>query len=92
MNHNLISNYDFHDYMIRSMEEEFQRIVGLSAPLWGWVVTFMLFNVEGMEILWERIMHFFKGCPIVNIQRWQKGWVTQSHRLDNRFPGDKHQW
>lgn len=28
-NHNLPSTYDFHSYMIRSMEEEFQRIVGV---------------------------------------------------------------
>ncbi|GLT57725.1 hypothetical protein SLA2020_306760 [Shorea laevis] len=30
MNHNLISKHDFHSYMIRSMEEEFQRIVAMS--------------------------------------------------------------
>nr|KAJ0205208.1 hypothetical protein LSAT_V11C500287090 [Lactuca sativa] len=30
MNHNLTSKYDFHSYMIPSMEEEFQRIVGVS--------------------------------------------------------------
>ncbi|XP_048498718.1 MLO-like protein 14 isoform X4 [Beta vulgaris subsp. vulgaris] len=29
MNHNLTRKYDFHSYMIRSMEEEFQRIVGV---------------------------------------------------------------
>ncbi|GFZ02124.1 seven transmembrane MLO family protein [Actinidia rufa] len=29
LNHNLTSKYDFHSYMIRSMEEEFQRIVGV---------------------------------------------------------------
>ncbi|KAG9154889.1 hypothetical protein Leryth_015523 [Lithospermum erythrorhizon] len=29
VNHNLTSKYDFHSYMIRSMEEEFQRIVGV---------------------------------------------------------------
>ncbi|KAF9611864.1 hypothetical protein IFM89_036508 [Coptis chinensis] len=46
MNHNLTVNYDFHNYMIRSMEEEFQKIVGVSAPLWGFVVAFMLFNVK----------------------------------------------
>lgn len=28
-NHNLAPKYDFHSYMIRSMEEEFQRIVGV---------------------------------------------------------------
>ncbi|KAL8141319.1 hypothetical protein V2J09_007340 [Rumex salicifolius] len=28
MNHHLTSKYDFHSYMVRSMEEEFKRIVG----------------------------------------------------------------
>ncbi|KAI3466125.1 hypothetical protein Pfo_022788 [Paulownia fortunei] len=49
-NHHLTSKYDFHSYMIRSMEEEFQRIVGVSAPLWGFVVAFMLFNVKGSNL------------------------------------------
>ncbi|GJT50928.1 MLO-like protein 11 isoform X1 [Tanacetum coccineum] len=35
MNHNLTSIYDFRSYMIHSMEEEFQRIVGVSGPFWG---------------------------------------------------------
>nr|DAD22920.1 TPA_asm: hypothetical protein HUJ06_024383 [Nelumbo nucifera] len=50
MNHHLTSKYDFHSYMIRSMEEEFQRIVGVSAPLWGFVVAFMLFNIKGSNL------------------------------------------
>ncbi|PPD96187.1 hypothetical protein GOBAR_DD06785 [Gossypium barbadense] len=29
VNHNLILKYDFHSYMVRSMEEEFQKIVGV---------------------------------------------------------------
>lgn len=32
------------------MEEEFQRIVGVSGPLWGFVVGFMLFNVKGSNL------------------------------------------
>ncbi|GLT62146.1 hypothetical protein SLA2020_348040 [Shorea laevis] len=50
MNHNLTPKYDFHSYMIRSMEEEFQMIVGVSGPLWGFVVAFMLFNVKGSNL------------------------------------------
>ncbi|KAF5728320.1 MLO-like protein 11 [Tripterygium wilfordii] len=50
MNHHLPSKYDFHSYMIRSMEEEFRRIVGVSAPLWGFVVAFMLFNIKGSNL------------------------------------------
>lgn len=50
MNHNLTLKYDFHSYMIRSMEEEFQMIVGVSGPLWGFVVVFMLFNIRGSNL------------------------------------------
>ncbi|KAJ6979955.1 hypothetical protein NC653_027935 [Populus alba x Populus x berolinensis] len=50
MNHKLSLKYDFHSYMIRSTEEEFQRIVGVSGPLWGFVVAFMLFNVKGSNL------------------------------------------
>ncbi|XP_038971097.1 MLO-like protein 14 [Phoenix dactylifera] len=50
LNHHLTSRYDFHSYMVRSMEEEFKRIVGVSAPLWGFVVAFMLFNVKGVNL------------------------------------------
>ncbi|XP_023535082.1 MLO-like protein 11 isoform X2 [Cucurbita pepo subsp. pepo] len=49
-NHNLSPRYDFHSYMVRSMEEEFQRIVGVSGPLWGFVVAFLLFNVKGSNL------------------------------------------
>ncbi|CAI0376147.1 unnamed protein product [Linum tenue] len=49
-NHHLTHRYDFHGYMIRSMEEEFQRIVGVSGPLWGFVVAFMLFNIKGSNL------------------------------------------
>ncbi|KAG6521793.1 hypothetical protein ZIOFF_018919 [Zingiber officinale] len=47
LNHNLTPRYDFHSYMIRSMEEEFKRIVGVSPQLWGFVNAFMLFNING---------------------------------------------
>ncbi|XP_039026922.1 MLO-like protein 11 [Hibiscus syriacus] len=46
-NHNLSPKYDFHNYMVRSMEEEFRKIVGISAPLWGFVIVFTLCNVKG---------------------------------------------
>ncbi|XP_054812116.1 MLO-like protein 14 [Prosopis cineraria] len=49
-NHNLMLTYDFHSYMIRSMEEEFQKIVGVSVPLWGFVIAFMLFDVKGSNL------------------------------------------
>ncbi|XP_020163398.1 MLO-like protein 14 isoform X1 [Aegilops tauschii subsp. strangulata] len=57
MNHNLAPTYDFHTYMIRSMEEEFEKIVGVSGVLWGFVVAFMLFNVDGSNLyFWIAIL------------------------------------
>lgn len=57
MTHNLPPTYDFHNYMIRSMEEEFEKIVGVSGLLWGFVVAFMLFNVDGSNLyFWIAIL------------------------------------
>ncbi|KAK4255785.1 hypothetical protein QN277_008738 [Acacia crassicarpa] len=59
-NHNLTPKYDFHSYMIRSMEEEFQKIIGVSVPLWGFVVAFMLFDVNGSNLyFWIAIIPIF---------------------------------
>ncbi|GJN01298.1 hypothetical protein PR202_ga18554 [Eleusine coracana subsp. coracana] len=55
--HNLAPTYDFHNYMIRSMEEEFEKIVGVSGVLWGFVVAFMLFNIDGSNLyFWIAIL------------------------------------
>ncbi|KAL6844342.1 hypothetical protein ACP4OV_026015 [Aristida adscensionis] len=57
LNHNLPATYDFHNYMVRSMEEEFERIVGVSGVLWGFVIAFMLFNVDGSNLyFWIAIL------------------------------------
>ncbi|KAJ1273512.1 hypothetical protein BS78_06G286500 [Paspalum vaginatum] len=57
MTHNLSPTYDFHNYMIRSMEEEFEKIVGVSGVLWGFVVAFMLFNIDGSNLyFWIAIL------------------------------------
>eukprot|EP00249_Psilotum_nudum_P036271 c6690_g1_i1 orf=332-1858(+) len=48
--HNLSKDFDFHNYMVHSTEDEFQDIVGISGPLWGFVVAFMLLNVSGSNL------------------------------------------
>ncbi|TYI60231.1 hypothetical protein E1A91_D10G089700v1 [Gossypium mustelinum] len=40
-------NFDFHGYMIRTLEVDFKKIVGISWYLWLFVVVFLLLNVEG---------------------------------------------
>ncbi|GAB2283519.1 MLO-like protein 4 [Dionaea muscipula] len=49
-NHRLPLTYNFHRYMIRSMEDEFHAIVGISWPLWGYAILCILFNVHGLNI------------------------------------------
>ncbi|KAG0504462.1 hypothetical protein KC19_N030600 [Ceratodon purpureus] len=49
-NHHLRDDYDFDAYMIRCMEDEFQKIVGISAILWAFVILFLLFNVNGVYL------------------------------------------
>ncbi|KAJ4975549.1 hypothetical protein NE237_000655 [Protea cynaroides] len=40
-------NFDFHKYMMRTLEIDFKRVVGISWYLWLFVVIFLLLNVEG---------------------------------------------
>ncbi|RZC73465.1 hypothetical protein C5167_048946 [Papaver somniferum] len=50
MNHKLPLSYDFHKYMVRSMEDEFHGIVGISWPLWGYVILCIFVNIHGLNI------------------------------------------
>lgn len=40
-------DFDFHKYMIRALEYEFKRVVGISWYLWIFVIVFLLLNVNG---------------------------------------------
>ncbi|XP_019191160.1 PREDICTED: MLO-like protein 13 isoform X2 [Ipomoea nil] len=40
-------NFDFHKYMLRTLEHDFRRIVGISWYLWVFVVAFLLLNISG---------------------------------------------
>ncbi|GAV64850.1 Mlo domain-containing protein [Cephalotus follicularis] len=48
--HQLPLTYDFHNYMIRSMEEEFRDIVGISLPLWIYVIICIFLNFHGTHV------------------------------------------
>ncbi|XP_076957485.1 MLO-like protein 4 [Bidens hawaiensis] len=48
--HNLPLSYDFHNYMLRSMEEEFRDIVGISIPLWIFAISCILLGFHGTNI------------------------------------------
>eukprot|EP00252_Welwitschia_mirabilis_P003991 TRINITY_DN14103_c0_g1_i1.p1 TRINITY_DN14103_c0_g1~~TRINITY_DN14103_c0_g1_i1.p1 ORF type:complete len:312 (-),score=42.51 TRINITY_DN14103_c0_g1_i1:24-959(-) len=39
--------FNFHRYMMRTLEADFKKVVGISATLWGFAVLFLLLNIEG---------------------------------------------
>ncbi|XP_060672193.1 MLO-like protein 4 isoform X2 [Ziziphus jujuba] len=50
MKHKLPLSYNFHRYMVRSMEDEFHGILGISWPLWGYAIICIFINVHGLHI------------------------------------------
>ncbi|KAM3204724.1 MLO-like protein 4 isoform X3 [Capsicum annuum] len=49
-NHKLPLTYNFHNYMVRSMEDEFYEIVGISWLLWGYAIICIFINIHGLNI------------------------------------------
>ncbi|XP_027153976.1 MLO-like protein 4 [Coffea eugenioides] len=49
-NHSLPLSYNFHKYMVRSMEDEFSGIVGISWPLWGYAIICIFINIHGLNV------------------------------------------
>lgn len=39
--------FNFHKYMIRALEDDFRKVVGISWYLWVFVVLFLLLNING---------------------------------------------
>uniref|UniRef100_A0A7N0RFZ4 MLO-like protein n=1 Tax=Kalanchoe fedtschenkoi TaxID=63787 RepID=A0A7N0RFZ4_KALFE len=49
-NHRLPLSYNFHKYMVRSMEDELQGILGISWPLWAYAIICIFVNIHGLNI------------------------------------------
>lgn len=90
-NHNLTSRYDFHSYMISSMEEEFKEIVGISAQLWGFVIAFMLLNINGSNLyFWISLIPFILVLLIgAKLQHVIATLVLESAGMSGSFAGPK---
>ncbi|KAJ9158929.1 hypothetical protein P3X46_024472 [Hevea brasiliensis] len=48
--HELPLSYNFHKYMVRSMEDEFHGILGISWPLWVYAIVCIFINIHGLNI------------------------------------------
>ncbi|GFP83760.1 mlo-like protein 6 [Phtheirospermum japonicum] len=47
------TNFDFQNYIKRTLEQDFKVIVGISPPIWFFAVLFLLFNTHGWRsYLW----------------------------------------
>ncbi|MFS7903193.1 hypothetical protein Hanom_Chr01g00021111 [Helianthus anomalus] len=52
--------FNFHKYMIRALEDDFKKVVGISWYLWLFVVVFLLMNVNGLHVyFWISFIPFF---------------------------------
>ncbi|KAG8075313.1 hypothetical protein GUJ93_ZPchr0006g42283 [Zizania palustris] len=41
------ADFDFHKYLVRALEHDFKRVVGISWYLWLFVILFLLLNING---------------------------------------------
>ncbi|XP_015581165.2 MLO-like protein 4 [Ricinus communis] len=48
--HELPLKYDFHNFILRSMEEEFHDVVGISWPLWVYAICCIFLNFHETEV------------------------------------------
>ncbi|KAI9165779.1 hypothetical protein LWI28_020272 [Acer negundo] len=65
-NHQLPPTYDFHKYMLRSMEEEFRDIVGISVPLWIYAIFCIILDFHGTKlhrIVVKLAVEIMDRCP-----------------------------
>nr|CAD1824612.1 unnamed protein product [Ananas comosus var. bracteatus] len=49
-NHKLPHSYDFHKYIVRSMEDDYHGSVGISWPLWVYAIICIFVNIHGLNI------------------------------------------
>nr|ACN85303.1 Mlo family protein [Oryza ridleyi] len=53
-------SFDFYKYMVRALEHDFKRVVGISWYLWLFVILFLLLNINGWHIyFWLAFLPLF---------------------------------
>ncbi|CAN1140336.1 MLO-like protein 13 [Linum perenne] len=100
-------HFDFHKYMLRTLEIDFRKIVGISWYLWLFVVIFLLLNVEGWHTyFWLAFLPLFLllivGAKLEHIIAQLAQEASEKNSQHNRRvetaapervePSDKHFW
>ncbi|XP_047182388.1 MLO-like protein 13 isoform X1 [Vigna umbellata] len=93
-------NYNFHNYMLRTLEVDFKRVVGISWYLWVFVVLFLLLNIEGWHTyFWlaflPLILLLLVGAKLEHIiARLYQDSINMLERDDDKSvkPSDEYFW
>ncbi|KAM1369786.1 hypothetical protein ACFX15_039602 [Malus domestica] len=93
--------FNFYTYMVRALEDDFKRVVGISWYLWIFVVIFMLMNVDGWHAyFWIAFIPFFLllavGTKLQHVITQLAHEVAEKHiAVEGELivqPSDKHFW
>ncbi|XP_012078867.1 MLO-like protein 13 isoform X2 [Jatropha curcas] len=89
-----VPDFDFHQYILRNLEVDFRRIVGISWYLWLFVVIFLLLNVEGWHTyFWlaflPLILLLLVGAKLEFIISRMAHEAKEKMQVE---PSDKHFW
>ncbi|KAL0452875.1 UNVERIFIED_CONTAM: MLO-like protein 1 [Sesamum latifolium] len=93
--------FNFYKYMIRALEKDFKKVVGISWYLWIFVVLFLLLNVYGWHAyFWisfvPLVLLVGVGAKLEHIMRQLAEEVAQKHTAvigePEVEPSDRHFW
>ncbi|XP_062101336.1 MLO-like protein 1 [Humulus lupulus] len=93
--------FNFHKYMIRALEDDFKKVVGISWYLWVFVVIFLLLNVNGWHTyFWIAFIPFFLllavGTKLEHVITQLAHEVAEKHvAIEGDLvvqPSDEHFW
>ncbi|KAM3698781.1 hypothetical protein ACJW30_06G215700 [Castanea mollissima] len=93
--------FNFHKYMIRALEDDFKKVVGISWYLWIFVVIFLLLNVNGWHTyFWIAFLPFVLllavGTKLEHVITQLAHEVAEKHvAIEGELvvkPSDRHFW
>lgn len=93
--------FNFHKYMIRALEDDFKKVVGISWYLWIFVVIFLLLNVNGWHTyFWIAFLPFVLllavGAKLEHVISQLANEVAEKHvAIEGDLvvtPSDEHFW
>ncbi|KAM7496320.1 hypothetical protein LguiA_020734 [Lonicera macranthoides] len=93
--------FNFHKYMIRALEDDFRKVVGISWYLWVFVMIFLLLNINGWHTyFWIAFIPFIMllavGTKLEHIISQLAHEVAEKHiAIEGELvvqPSDEHFW